>query len=41
MIMYIPTLICLQGPNGVEYLTIPLDGSTLTEFLEQQEDEAN
>ncbi|KAI0215829.1 Origin recognition complex subunit 2 [Lamellibrachia satsuma] len=30
-----------KGPDGMEYLTIPLDGATLTEFLEQQEDEIN
>lgn len=28
---------CLQGADGIEYLLIPVDAGTLTDFLEKED----
>lgn len=32
--------VCSQGGDGVEYLLIPVDDSTLTDFLEKEDEDA-
>lgn len=31
--------VCSQGGDGVEYLLIPVDDSTLTDFLEKEDED--
>ena len=31
--------VCSQGADGVEYLLIPVDDSTLTDFLEKEDED--